>query len=327
MFTRWVEAYPVSNVRSGTLVASLEGEVFPQFGYPAVLLSDNRGQFRGARWREACRKWGVKHHTTPMYYPRANPTERRNQEFKAQLRLQLGNDHTKWDIHIPNLLYYLRRQTNAATGYSPAELVQGQNLALPSVCRVAAAATEGEMGEALRIELSVMQDQARQRQEAYVQKTTPVAGRPSPPLEPGDMVHVRQHHLSSKAKNFNVGLAPKWSEPRQVIRKFGPTSYLVRTPSGQPAKIHRDDLRRAGGDQAESETTEVKGGSSGNRRLARSMDLEEETPHMNVRGSFGQGRRGVQRDVDVVTREPGASFCRADRGHEFREGTGQEPAG
>ncbi|XP_063217260.1 uncharacterized protein LOC134528021 [Bacillus rossius redtenbacheri] len=141
----------------------------------------------------------------------------------------------KWDVHIPNLLYCLRRRTNAATGYLPAQLVQGQNLALPGECQVFVAATEGELGEAFRTELSVMREQARQHQEAYIRKTMP-------------------HHLSSKAKDFKAGFAPKWSEPRQVIRKFGPTTYLVQMPSGRPAKIHRDDLRQAG-DQPESRMT------------------------------------------------------------------------
>ncbi|XP_063235238.1 uncharacterized protein LOC134538105 [Bacillus rossius redtenbacheri] len=143
IFTRWSEAFAVSNVRAGTIVALLDSEAFPRYGYPKTLLTDNGTQFTGRRWAADCRRCGVEHHTTPTYHPRANPTERRNQDIKVQLRLRLGDDHSKWDVHLPKLLYCLRQLVNAVTGHSPVELFHGQNLALPGELRVAEGVPKG----------------------------------------------------------------------------------------------------------------------------------------------------------------------------------------
>ncbi|XP_063231959.1 uncharacterized protein LOC134536197 [Bacillus rossius redtenbacheri] len=243
LFTRWVEAFPVSNVWARTITNLLEGEVYSLYGFPKVLLMDNGSQFMGKQWRADCRRWGIAHHTTPTYHPSANPTERRNQDIKAQLRLRLGDDHTKWDVHLPKILYCLRWRVNAVTGHSPAELVQGENLALPGECRIANTATEDWWGEELRPQIEAMREEAKERQAQFLAHKTPTTTHTPVPLTPGQWVYVRQHHLSVGAKNFCAGLAPKWSPPRQILWKTGPSTYAVRTPSGRPAKIHRDDLR------------------------------------------------------------------------------------
>ncbi|XP_063223143.1 uncharacterized protein LOC134531372 [Bacillus rossius redtenbacheri] len=155
VFTRWTEAFAVANVKAGTIIALLDREVFP----------------------------------------RSNPTERRNQDIKTQLQIRLDENHTKWEIHLPTLLYCLRRRTNEVTGYSPAELLHGHNLALPA-------------------ELGVINTE-----EPF-------------PIIPGQFVHVRLQHLSARGRGFCVALAPKRSGPREVVARLGTTSYLVWQPNG-----------------------------------------------------------------------------------------------
>ncbi|XP_063224720.1 uncharacterized protein K02A2.6-like [Bacillus rossius redtenbacheri] len=140
-------------------------EFFPRYGYPGVLLTDNKAQFVGRHWRMSCERWGMEHRTTPTYHPRANPTERRNQDIKTQLRIRLDEDHTKWDLHLPTLLYCLRRRTNVVTGHSPAELVQGRTLALPGEAQ-ALADTDVTTVDELR-------DDARRHQELFLARRTP----------------------------------------------------------------------------------------------------------------------------------------------------------
>ncbi|XP_063218571.1 uncharacterized protein K02A2.6-like [Bacillus rossius redtenbacheri] len=238
VFTRWSEAFAVSNARAGTIVAILDSEVFPRYGYPKTLLTDNGTQFTGRRWAADCRRWGVEHHTTPTYHPRANPTERRNQDIKVQLRLRLGDDHSKWDVHLPKLLYCLRRRVNAVTGHSPAELLHGQNLALQVELRVAEAA-----GAVTRPPAIDLREEAGQHQAQFLATRTPQSATLPTPLEPGQMVYARCHHLLSGRKNYCAGLSLKWAAPREVLRRLGPTTYLIRLPNGRATKIHRDDLR------------------------------------------------------------------------------------
>jgi hypothetical protein len=86
LFTRWVEAFPVKGATTKTTVKLLENEVFCRWGYPQAVITDNGTQFRSNRFKRACHRWRIRHWPTANY-PRANPTERRNQEIKKLLRV------------------------------------------------------------------------------------------------------------------------------------------------------------------------------------------------------------------------------------------------
>ncbi|XP_063242548.1 uncharacterized protein LOC134542329 [Bacillus rossius redtenbacheri] len=161
VFTCWAEAFAVPNVKAGTVIALLEHEFFPRYWYPAFLLTDNGVQFTGRHWRIYCAWWGVEHQTTPTYNPCANWTESRNQDIKAQLHIRLDEDHTKWDLHLSTLLYCLHRRMNVVMGHSPAELVQGHNLALPGEANALADTNTTTVDE--------IRDDARRRQELFLE--------------------------------------------------------------------------------------------------------------------------------------------------------------
>ncbi|XP_033231517.1 uncharacterized protein LOC117182530 [Belonocnema kinseyi] len=74
IFTRWVEAFPLRTSEAPRVVRLMEEEVFSRFGYSRRILSDNGPQFTGHTWAEASLRWGSELWTTPVYYPRANPT-------------------------------------------------------------------------------------------------------------------------------------------------------------------------------------------------------------------------------------------------------------
>lgn len=76
----------------------------------------------------ASERWGCELWITPVYYPRANPMERRNQEVKKalQLRLHPGNQRT-WHQHLTQLLYGLRGRTNSATCATKMPVIRPRN--------------------------------------------------------------------------------------------------------------------------------------------------------------------------------------------------------
>jgi hypothetical protein len=87
LFSRWVEAFPVKSATARVTTTILEKEVFSRWGYPRAVITDNGSQFRSGVFRRACHRWQVNHWPTANYHPRANPTERRNQEIKKILRI------------------------------------------------------------------------------------------------------------------------------------------------------------------------------------------------------------------------------------------------
>ncbi|XP_063235073.1 uncharacterized protein LOC134537785 [Bacillus rossius redtenbacheri] len=184
MFTRWTEAYPCGNVRATTIIEVMTREFMARFGYPESILTDYGSQFLGARWKDWCQEAHMEHHTTPAYHPQSNPTERRNQELKVQLRLRLGDDHTQWDLHVADALFCVRRRVNAASGRTPAEMVQGRNLPLPGELAVHGVPHQAECRGDSDQRCSDDHEAVRTRQAHYTQVITPRTTRPPASFQP-----------------------------------------------------------------------------------------------------------------------------------------------
>ena len=132
LFSRWIEAFPITNGEANTIAVLLEQQVFMRWGYPRAALTDCAPAFQSTMWAKWCTKWNVKHFTTPIYHPQANPTERRNQEIKKGLRLALLNqDHRTWDQYISPIIFNLRRRLNRITGQTPSYVLLGRTLPRP----------------------------------------------------------------------------------------------------------------------------------------------------------------------------------------------------
>lgn len=222
LFTRWVEAFPLRASDAPKIIQKLEGEVFCRFGYPRRILSDNGPQFAGHVWAEASRRWGCELWTTPVYHPRTNPTERRNQELKKGLRLRLhqGNQRT-WCKHLPDLLSGLRRRRNAATGFTPSHILLGKTILRPGEWNLKQV-TDEPNGKNERHDRD---EEARLRQAEYQAR---YAAAPTPPrFYPGDWVYVPNQHLSNKAAGFNAKLAPARLGPFQIQDHIAGEVYWV----------------------------------------------------------------------------------------------------
>ncbi|XP_033226035.1 uncharacterized protein K02A2.6-like [Belonocnema kinseyi] len=208
LFTRWVEAVPLRTSEAPKIIRILEEEAFSRFGYPRWVLSDNGPQFTGHAWAEASRRWGCELWITPVYHPRANPTERRNQEVKKGLRLRLhqGNQRT-WDRHLPDLLFGLRRRRNAATGLPPGHFLMGRTILRPGEWEL----KDGLDNPAPTQESQEREQEARTRQAEY--QTRYAAAHNPPRYFPGDWVYAPNHRLSNKIEGYNAKLALARSWP------------------------------------------------------------------------------------------------------------------
>ncbi|XP_063241602.1 uncharacterized protein K02A2.6-like [Bacillus rossius redtenbacheri] len=245
LFTRWMEAYPCRNVRATTITKILAQEFLLRWGYPQSALSDNGSQFLGRQWRTWCDDHQIQHHTTPTYHPRANTTERRNQELKVQMRIRLSSDHAQWDRHISDALFCMHCRVNAATGRTPAEMVQGHNIPLPGEWATHGVPPSTDGPEERDRRCTATHEEVRQWQKFYAMEITPMTNHTPPTVQAGDQVFVRVHPLLATPRNYCAGLAPRWGGPYMVQRCLGQTTYLVRLGGRRVKKIHRDDLRLA----------------------------------------------------------------------------------
>lgn len=235
LFTRWTEAFPLGTATAVNIGKLLENEVFNRFGYPQAILTDNGRQFISHTWISSCQRWQAKHWTTAVYHPRANPTERRNQEIKKGLRLHLNNEeHRNWDKFLSTVLFQLRTRQNAATGLSPSKALFGYELSRPGEWKLPKPAIVSNQER-----FDLVQNNQRRYQGRYNRQ--PEAFNP---FQPDQFVYVKEHPLSNALTGFHAGFAPKWSGPYRVLQPAGGHTYWI-LRDGAEVKVHHDQLRSA----------------------------------------------------------------------------------
>lgn len=238
IFTKWTEAKAIPKATTRGISQFLREDVFMRFGYPRALLTDNGKQFKGEVWEKLCKDWKVLAYTTPIYHPRANPVERRNQEIKKGLRIHLrGGEQRNWDRHIPAILFNLRTRKNAATGCTPGHALLGAELQRP-----------GEWGYEDRTP-EVRKPTAEERQKQIEENVLSYQKRykdedKQPRFQAGEQVMIRSQKQSNKKQGFGKSLAAKYLGPYAIRELYGGSVYLV-DRDGVPTKYHQDLLRAA----------------------------------------------------------------------------------
>jgi hypothetical protein len=169
------------------------------------------------------RTFGIQHRTTPPYTPQCNPVERTNKTIKTMISQFVGKNYRRWDEHLPAIQYAYNSANHDATGFSPAFLNYGRELAPPHptdrerphepLTRTRWSRQLEDAKELVRINLV----RAFQKQEKYYN----LRRRDWRP-KVGETVWRREHVLSNKATGLNTKLAPKFNGPFQIGRIVTP---------------------------------------------------------------------------------------------------------
>jgi len=159
----------------------------------------------------------------------------------------VGNQHRDWDERIDALRFALNTARHDATGYTPAFLVHGRELASPHPTdrRPTQGSTTPEVHrqrleevcELARIHLA----RAFQRQKRHYN----LRRRDWCPRL-GDKVWKRERPLSKRDEAFNAKLAPRFAGPMEVRRIISPVIVDLRDGRGKWYRhIHVQDLKPA----------------------------------------------------------------------------------
>ncbi|XP_014250586.1 uncharacterized protein LOC106667253 [Cimex lectularius] len=115
---------------SRKVVELLEERVFYMFGVTQVIICDNGGQFRSREFMTKMEQHRVKVWFTPLYHPpQANPTERVNRVVKTMMASYVRDNQRTWDKELPRLAFALKTAVHEGTGFAPAYLNRGKELA------------------------------------------------------------------------------------------------------------------------------------------------------------------------------------------------------
>lgn len=131
-FTKWPEAYPVEDIRAETVARGLFEHVISRFGVPKEIHSDQGTSFEAAVFQEVMSLLGVhKTRATPMHPQSGGQVERFNRTLWNMLSKVTEKNQKDWDLKLPGVLMAYRGTEHSATGFSPAFLMLGRELALP----------------------------------------------------------------------------------------------------------------------------------------------------------------------------------------------------
>ena len=140
--TRWPSATPMSDMSAESCSHAFLSNWISQFGVPIVITSDRGRQFVSNLWTGICKLLGSKVQTTTAYHAQSNGmVERFHRTFKASLMAKLERT-SDWAKELPAVLLGIRTSFREEFNSSIAEVVLGQELAVPGALLV----REGQVG-------------------------------------------------------------------------------------------------------------------------------------------------------------------------------------
>ncbi|XP_017298817.1 protein NYNRIN-like [Diaphorina citri] len=135
-FSKWPEAFAIPNQEATTVADCLINHWVSRFGVPLELHSDLGRNFESQVYQEVCSVlWIKKTRTTPLHPQSDGMVERFNRTLHEHPRKVVDDHQREWNKHIPLFLLAYRSSTHNSTGQSPALIIFGKEMRLPSELR------------------------------------------------------------------------------------------------------------------------------------------------------------------------------------------------
>ena len=248
-FTRWVEAFPLTSATAEAVALKLERELFPRFGYPESIHSDQGAQFTGNIMNQLCKELDLVLTHTPAYNPKSNPVERAHRDMKAAFKAlyETGKD---WEDLLPHVLFALRTTVCVSTGYSPFQLMFGRDPSVPLLAlqqmpeRKEAEIPLEKYMQKYRERVRLAQQFARANIEGAVRRQRRYYRRTVKDFQEGDLVWLYTPAIAAgESRKFHKG----WTGPWTIQGRVTQTVYLLHPASGwffkKPVVISGDRLK------------------------------------------------------------------------------------
>lgn len=128
-FTRWPEAYPITDITAESCATAFISGWVARFGCPSRITTDRGQQFKSNLFKAMASLLGTTCHATTAYHPAANGiVERFHRQLKAAI---ICHDNPSWSEVLPLVLLGIRTAWKQDIQSTAAELVYGESLTLP----------------------------------------------------------------------------------------------------------------------------------------------------------------------------------------------------
>jgi len=244
-FTRWPEAYPITDQSAETVAKCLVAHYVSRFGVPSEIATDRGKQFESRLFAEMCKLLGSNRVRTTSYHPQANGMiERNHRKFKESLIARCNTIH--WSDELPIILLGIRATVKEDLNCSPAELVYGQTLKIPGEFFVDTPLSDplnpSDFVDKLRIQMRSLK---------------PVA----PPVRRDVQTHIPKDlstcsHVFIRVDKVKPSLHPRYDGPFRVVKRLR-KGYVLNV-NGKNDTVSIDRLKPAFGILSMSTNSEAK---------------------------------------------------------------------
>ena len=129
--TRYPEAIAFPSIETERVAEALV-EMFSRVGVPDEMLTDCGSQFTSEIMKEVARLLSLQQLTTSAFHAQCNGlVEQSHATLKQMLRRMCAECPKDWDRYLPALLFAVREVPQESLGFSPFELLYGQNVRGP----------------------------------------------------------------------------------------------------------------------------------------------------------------------------------------------------
>ena len=131
-YSGWPEAFTVPDKTAETIAHLIINEIFPRFGCPLGLVTDNGSENCNKVVKETLEVLNIHHARTSYYSPQSNShVERLHRTLHDVLAKKLIDGQDTWGLHLNQVLAAIRFNVSEATDYSPYYLLYNCDVVLP----------------------------------------------------------------------------------------------------------------------------------------------------------------------------------------------------
>lgn len=131
--TKWAEARALPDNTALSTARFLYEQIITRYGIPLHITSDRRVHFVNQVIRTMTIEFKIFHSLSSSYYPRANgQAEATNKVLVSIIYKSCGVEQEDWDERLPVVLRAYRTTYKVTTGYTPFQLMYGQEAVVPA---------------------------------------------------------------------------------------------------------------------------------------------------------------------------------------------------
>jgi len=130
--SKWVEAVASPTNDASVVIKLFKSIIFPRFGIPRIVISDEGFHFINKIFEGLLRKNGVHHRVATPYHPQTSEqVEVSNRQIKEILEKTVGTSRKDWSKKLDNALWAYRTAFKTLLGTTPFHLLYGKLCHLP----------------------------------------------------------------------------------------------------------------------------------------------------------------------------------------------------